>query len=165
MKEKKISLLEKIADLIGKKEEGMDFAPKKYVMKEVYDAKNLVIGNLKYISSEVTDFGPKVKRTKKPYIFEQIEVDGKTRYQEVFTGFIVKETAQYFDLPYIVDVEKLIDILPEYTDAQIPKLGMLLTMDEVNEKKIEEEKLAERRLKNINFKNIEPLTRKRTKKR
>ena len=133
MKDNKKTLLEKAVALLMKKE--MDFAPKKYVMKEIYDANNLVIGTLGYVVSDKTEFGPMMKKTKQIYIFEEIDIDGKVRYQEVFTGFIAKQKAEYFDLPYIENGEKLTDVLPEYIDAKIPSLGMLLTLNDVNDKK------------------------------
>lgn len=54
------------------------------------------------------------------------------KYKEVFTGFIAKDHTEYFDLPYVVDVKKLTDVLPVYKEAKIPRLGMLLVLGEVN---------------------------------
>ena len=55
------------------------------------------------------------------------------KYQEIFTGFIAGDSAEgYFDLPYVVDMVALTEILVDYKQEKIPKLGMLLTLNEVN---------------------------------
>ena len=41
-------------------------------MAEIYDAEKLVVGKLEYISNEVTEFGPMVRKTSQNYIFEPI---------------------------------------------------------------------------------------------
>lgn len=117
---------------IARKEE-FNFSPENYTMAEIYDAEKLVVGKLKYISSDATEFGPMVKKTSQKYIFEPIVINGMVKYQEVFTGFIVGESAEgRFDLPYVVDMEELTEILVDYKQTEIPKLGMLLTLNEVN---------------------------------
>jgi len=102
-------------------------------MADVYDAEKLVVGKFKYISNDVTEFGPMVKKTSQNYIFEPIVINGIVKYQEVFTGFIAGASEEgYFDLPYVVEMEELTKILVDYKQAKIPKLGMLLTLNEVN---------------------------------
>lgn len=101
-------------------------------MADVYDAEKLVVGKFKYISNDVTEFGPMVKKTSQNYIFEPIVINGIVKYQEVFTGFIVGDSEEYFDLPYVVDMEKLTEISVDYKQTKIPKLGMLLTLNDVN---------------------------------
>lgn len=59
-----------------------------YKMQERYKSDNLVIGNLEHVSSKVTPFGPMVKQSTQKYIFEKINENGKTRYREIFAGFI-----------------------------------------------------------------------------
>ncbi len=120
-----------------KKVEGQ-FEKKDYVMKDVFNAEDLVIGKLEYVSSDVSsdacDFGPICIKTDQFYIFEPIKIEGviNHKYKEVFTGFIAKTEMEFFDLPYIVDYEKLTDVLPDYQNSKIPKFGMLLALDEIN---------------------------------
>ena len=71
-----------------KKEVSLDFTSDDYKMKDIFDSANLFVANLEYISDEVTPYGPMVQRTAQKYLFESINVDGKIRYREIFTGFI-----------------------------------------------------------------------------
>lgn len=125
-------LVDGLVNKIARKEE-FNFSPENYTMAEIYDAEKLVVGKLEYVSSDVSEFRPMVKKTSHHYIFEPIVIDKMVKYQEVFTGFIAGDSAEgYFDLPYVVDMEKLTEILVDYKQAKIPKLGMLLTINEVN---------------------------------
>ncbi len=127
--------IKKLVDGLVKKnarKEEFNFSPKNYTMAEIYDAEKLVVGKLEYISSDVTEFGPMVKKSSQKYIFEPIVINGIVKYQEVFTGFIVGDSEEYFDLPYVVDMEKLTEISVDYKQTKIPKLGMLLTLNDVN---------------------------------
>ena len=79
--------------MFGKKKEkqkndSLNFKSENDQMKDNYNADNLVVANLKYISSEATPYGPMVKKTTQKYIFEILNENGKTRYREIFTGFI-----------------------------------------------------------------------------
>lgn len=106
--------------------------------KKEYEAEKLVIGKLEYVSSEFMEGGPISKRTNQYYLFEPIIVDGEMRYQEVFTGFIASDKLEgYFDLPYIIAIENLTEVLPGYEGLMIPRLGMLLLLDGVNSKMLE----------------------------
>lgn len=128
----KIARKEELNSSDEKKEE-FNFSSENYTMREKYDAENLVVGKLEYVSSAITEFGPMVKKTAQNYIFEPIIIDGVVKYQEVFSGFIAGDGAEgYFNLPYIVDTAKLTEILEDYKEAKIPKLGMLLTLNEIN---------------------------------
>lgn len=127
--------IKKLVDGLVKKnarKEEFNFSPKNYTMAEIYDAEKLVVGKLEYISSDVTEFGPMVKKSSQKYIFEPIVINGIVKYQEVFTGFIVGDSEEYFDLSYVVDMEKLTEISVDYKQTKIPKLGMLLTLNDVN---------------------------------
>ena len=108
-----------------------------YKMQERYKSDNLVIGNLEYVSSEVTPFGPMVKQSTQKYIFEKINENGKTRYREIFTGFIFdsNESSHYFDLPYVVNIVPLKDKIPTITE-DFHKYSLLLILDKVNEKRL-----------------------------
>ena len=96
--------------MFGKKKEkqkndSLNFKSENYQMKDNYNADNLVVANLEYISSEATPYGPMVKKTTQKYIFEILNENGKTRYREIFTGFIADcEESHYFDLPYAVNI-------------------------------------------------------------
>ena len=45
----------------------------KYTMKESYNADELFLARFKWVSSEVTDFGPMDKETEIKYIFEKLK--------------------------------------------------------------------------------------------
>lgn len=108
-----------------------------YKMQDYYKSDNLVIGNLEHVSSEVTPFGPMVNKTTQKYIFEKINENGKTRYREIFTGFIFdsNESSHYFDLPYVVNIVPLKDKIPTITE-DFHKYSLLLILDKVNEKRL-----------------------------
>lgn len=103
-----------------------------YVMPDSFTADELVVGKFEWVSSDVTDCGPVCKKTDQNYIFRPIVVDDEIKYQEIFTGFIASDGVEYFDLPYIADMVKFTDVLSDYKGEEIPKLGMLLVVDEVN---------------------------------
>lgn len=123
--------------MFGKKKEkqkndSLNFKSENYQMKDIYNADNLVVANLEYISSDVTPYGPMVKKTTQKYIFEILNENGKTRYREIFTGFIADcEESHYFDLPYAVNIIKLNEQVPSVAN-NIPKYGLLLVLNEAN---------------------------------
>lgn len=125
--------------MFGKKKEkqkndSLNFKSENYQMKDSYNTDNLVVGNLEYISSEATPYGPMVKKTTQKYIFEILNENGKTRYREIFTGFIADcEESHYFDLPYAVNIITLKEQVPSVAN-NIPKYGLLLVLNEVNTK-------------------------------
>ena len=125
--------------MFGKKKEkqkndSLKFKSENYQMKDNYNADNLVVANLEYISSEATPYGPMVKKTTQKYIFEILNENGKTRYREIFTGFIADcEESHYFDLPYAVNIITLKEQVPSVAN-NIPKYGLLLVLNEVNTK-------------------------------
>ena len=125
--------------MFGKKKEkqkndSLNFKSENYQMKDNYNADNLVVANLEYISSEATPYGPMVKKTNQKYIFEILNENGKTRYREIFTGFIADcEESHYFDLPYAVNIITLKEEVPSVAN-NIPKYGLLLVLNEVNTK-------------------------------
>ena len=125
--------------MFGKKKEkqkndSLNFKSENYQMKDNYNADNLVVANLEYISSEAIPYGPMVKRTIQKYIFEMFNENGKTRYREIFTGFIADcEESHYFDLPYAVNIITLKEQVPSVAN-NIPKYGLLLVLNEVNTK-------------------------------
>ena len=125
--------------MFGKKKEkqkndSLNFKSENYQMKDSYNADNLVIASLEYISSEVTPYGPMVKKTNQKYIFEILNENGKTRYREIFTGFIADcEESHYFDLPYAVNIITLKEEVPSVAN-NIPKYGLLLVLNEIKMK-------------------------------
>lgn len=105
----------------------------KYVMKDKYLTKNLVVGNLEYISGDYSQKGSLLKRTKQRYIFEDVSLGDKKRYQEVFTGFVVGLDPQgYYEMPYIVNVQRLNEVLPEFKYEEIPNSVFIGLLDDVN---------------------------------
>lgn len=124
--------------MFGKKKEkqisdSLNFKSENYQMKDSYNADNLVVANLEYISSEVTPNGPMVKTTTQKYIFENLNENGKIRYREIFTGFIADSEGYCFDLPYVVNIISLKEQLPLVANS-IPKYGLLLVLNELNAK-------------------------------
>ena len=125
--------------MFGKKKEkqkndSLNFKSENYQMKDSYNADNLVVANLEYISSEATPYGPMVKKTTQKYIFEILNENSKNRYREIFTGFIADcEESHYFNLPYVVNIIALKEQVPSVAN-NIPKYGLLLVLNEVNTK-------------------------------
>ena len=123
--------------MFGKKKEeknkdSLNFKSDNYQMKESYNTDTLVVGNLEYISSEATPYGPMIVQTEQKYIFEVINDKGKIRYREIFTGFIAdSEESHYFDLPYIVNIIELKEHVSAVASS-IPKYALLLVLNEIN---------------------------------
>ena len=127
--------------MFGKKKQNqknnqLNFKSDNYKINDSYKTDDLVVANLEYISSEATPYGPMVKQTEQKYIFEMLNENGKTRYREIFTGFIADaEESHYFDLPYVVNIVSLKEHVPSVAE-NIPKYGLLLVLNEVNTKKL-----------------------------
>ena len=122
--------------MFGKKKKSLNFESDNYKLKDNYVTDNLVVANLKYISSEATPSGPMIKQTEQKYIFELLNENGKIRYREIFTGFVADaEESQYFDLPYVVNVVSLKEQVLCVAD-NIPRYGLLLVLNEINTKRI-----------------------------
>ena len=125
--------------MFGKKKEkqkndSLNFESENYQMKDSYNADNLVVANLEYISNEATPYGPMIKKTTQKYIFENLNENGKTKYREIFTGFIAdSEESHYFNLPYAVNIIALKEQVPSVAN-NISKYGLLLILNEVNTK-------------------------------
>lgn len=113
----------------------LNFKTENYGMSDNYNTENLVVANLQYVSSKYTDFGPMVETTKQRYIFEKIEEEDGVRYREVFTGFVANTSEEYFDLPYVVNIKPLQEVVPSVAKT-IPKYGLLLLVNEVNKQKV-----------------------------
>ena len=128
--------------MFGKKKQNqknnqLNFKSDNYKINDSYKTDDLVVANLEYISSEAKPYGPMVKQTEQKYIFEMLNENGKTRYREIFTGFIADaEESHYFDLPYVVNIVSLKEQVPSVAE-NIPKYGLLLVLNEVNTKKLE----------------------------
>ncbi len=103
-----------------------------YSMKDYYKSRNLVIGNLSYISNQSDAYEPMVITTAQKYIFETIDDEDSIKYQEIFTGFVAsEEDLQFFNLPCVVNIERLSDKIENLSD-EISKYAMLLVLDEIN---------------------------------
>ncbi len=118
----------------------------KYTMKESYNADELFLARFKWVSSEVTDFGPMDKETEIKYIFEKVE----EKYKEVFTGFEADVVSEYFNYPYVVDIVPLTEVHEEFKRTKFPRLGMLLLFNEVNKKEMQEERGYQKKLESDN---------------
>jgi len=113
-------------------------------MKDSYNSDDLVISNLKYISSEVTSHdSPMVKTTTQKYIFEKFTEKGVTKYREIFTGFVTEYEDDedenydieilYFDVPYPTNIIPLKQQLSSI-EQNISKFDLLFLLDEINTK-------------------------------
>ena len=93
-----------------------------------------MVANLQSVTNET--HMPMVETTDLRYIFEVINENGKERFREIFTGFKADRESNfgYFNLPYVVDITPLKEVVPNICD-EVPKLGLLLLLNEVNEKK------------------------------
>ena len=120
------------------------FETENYIMPEYFDVSKLVVANLESISNE-TEL-PTVSTTDQKYIFEKINDNDRTRYKEVFTGFItdIEDNCHYFNYPYLVNIVSLKEALPTIRDS-VPKFSLLLIevntkLEKVIDKEVEEEK-------------------------
>ena len=118
----------------------------KYTMKERYNADELYLARLKWVSSEVTDFGPMVKETEIKYIFEK---EGE-KYKEIFTGFKAGIDSEYFNLPYVIDIMPLTEVHEGLKGTIFPRLGMLTLFNVVNKKENQEERGFQKKLESEN---------------
>lgn len=116
-------------------------------MKESYNADDLYLARLKWLSSEDTNYsGPMDKETEIKYIFEEKD----DRYQEVFTGFVAGIFRENFDLPYLIDVVPLIEVHEDLKGTIFPRLGMLTLFNVVNKKENQEERGFQKKLESDN---------------
>lgn len=117
-----------------------------YIMKESYNADDLYLARFKWVSSEVTDFGPMDKETEINYIFEK---EGE-KYKEIFTGFEADIIEKHFNLPYGIDVAPLIEAHKDLRGTIFPRLGMLTLFNVVNKKESQEERGFQKKLESDN---------------
>ena len=117
-----------------------------YTMKESYNADDLYLARFKWVSSEVTDFGPMDKETEIKYLFEK---EGE-RYKEIFTGFEADIIEKHFNLPYAIDIMPLTEVHEDLKGTTFPRLGMLLLFNNVNKKENQEERGFQKKLESDN---------------
>lgn len=121
--------------MFGKKNKKteLNFKTDNYVIPEFIDTSNLVVGNLESVTNE-TEL-PTIITTNQKFIFEKIDDNGKTRYKEIFTGFVadIEGSCMYFNYPYIVNIIPIKEVLPTIME-KIPKYSLLLALNEVNTK-------------------------------
>ena len=133
--------------MFGKKnkKEELKFETDKYIMPEFFDASKLVVANLELVSNE-GEF-PTISTTNQKYIFEKVEENSKLRYKEVLTGFLTdpEDNCHYFNYPYPVNIVPLKEVIPTIRD-NIPKLALLLVLNEVNTKKVVDKKKEENKV-------------------
>ena len=119
----------------------------KYTMKERYNAEDLYLARLKWVSSDNVDFsGPMNKETEIKYLFEK---KGE-KYKEIFTGFEADIIEEYFNLPYVIDIMSLIEVHEDLKGTIFPRLGMLTLFNEVNKKEMQEERGYQKKLESDN---------------
>ena len=102
-----------------------------YKMKKEYRTDRLVVGNLQSVTPTTEVF---LETSDLKYIFEEIEVNGRFMYQEVFTGFIAdtNKSREHFNL-YIVDLKPLNEVLDNLVEV-VPKFSLLTALNDVNAK-------------------------------
>ena len=130
--------------MFGKKQKN-EFGDKNYKMKDAYEADKLIVGNFQRISGGyMGGDGPIVETTEQKYIFESIQEGKKTRYREIFTGFVtdnIDDTSKdginckYFDLPYLYEPEKFTDYFPQTKGLSLPKLSLIWIQNDINYRK------------------------------
>ena len=120
---------------------------KKYTMKESYNAEDLYLARLKWVSSDNVDFsGPMNKETEIKYLFEK---EGE-RYKEIFTGFEADISEKHFNLPYVIDIMPLTEVHEDLKGTIFPRLGMLTLFNVVNKKENQEERGFQKKLESDN---------------
>ena len=116
-------------------------------MKERYNAEDLYLARLKWVSSDNVDFsGPMNKETEIKYLFEK---EGE-RYKEIFTGFEADISEKYFNLPYVIDIMPLTEVHEYLKGTTFPRLGMLTLFNVVNKKENQEERGFQKKLESDN---------------
>ena len=116
-------------------------------MKESYNADDLYLARLKWVSSDNVDFsGPMNKETEIKYLFEK---EGE-RYKEIFTGFEADISEKYFNLPYVIDIMPLTEVHEDLKGTTFPRLGMLTLFNVVNKKENQEERGFQKKLESDN---------------
>lgn len=100
-----------------------------YKMKSEYDADRLIVSSLSQVYYESNDLTPTYRETNLKYFFEQITINGKTKYREVFTGFI---TDMEPTESYLVKPESFTDYFPETKGTKVNKLTLILKLNDIN---------------------------------
>lgn len=127
--------------------EDMQWADNNYQMKNNYPAENLVVANVGFLSSEVSETGPIYEETNQTYFFEIMEKEEKVQYRdiyermdtgkdieyrELFTGFKAKEQIQVSDKPYVVKPIPFISYYPDRIGTEVSKYEFVLLLNELN---------------------------------
>lgn len=108
------------------------YGDKGYQMKDVYYADELIVGNLQRLSSSITNYSSMVESTEQKYIFEIVDDGKKIKYREIFTGFIVDNQADFFDIPYVVNIALFTDYFPETIGLELSKLSLIWIQNDLN---------------------------------
>lgn len=123
-------------------------------MEKEYNANDLYIGRLYYVSEEQISMGvrechvtelkyifKKVLETSKGSIFKSNRDVTKYKYREIFTKYDFElEENQHeknchymaFDYPYIVGLEPFTEYFPSEKDKQVSELSLLFKINEIN---------------------------------
>ena len=139
--------------MFGKKKKNVAVArdnndsQEKYTMKERYNAEDLYLARLKWVSSDNVDFsGPMNKETEIKYLFEK----AGDKYKEIFTGFEADIIEEHFNLPYVIDIVPLTEVHEKFKGTTFPRLGMLTLFNVVNKKENQEERGFQKKLESDN---------------
>lgn len=109
----------------------------------IYKADDLVCAHLLTVFSEIEDdkddYGPKYEETDLLYFFKkEVSIEGKEikfTYEEVFTKFKFGDIEEYFNVPYLIDIEPYISYFPEDKGKELPNTMLLLKIDKLNTEK------------------------------
>lgn len=119
----------------------IDYTKKK--KSNIYKADDLVCARLLTIFDEIEDenddYGPKCEETDLLYFFKkEASIEGKEikfTYEEVFTKFKFRDIEEYFNVPYLIDIEPYISYFPEDKGEELPTTMLLLKLDKLNTEK------------------------------
>lgn len=114
------------------------YGDKNYTMKNSYNADDLVVAEFVIMDEECQDLA--TIKLKQKYLCEKIDIEGIPKFREVFTGFITDTSEFELDdednLPRITTYVPLTDVIPEVKGLSIPKLSLILLMNDINHQKI-----------------------------
>lgn len=110
-----------------------------YQMKKSYNADTLVVANLQRLLMDKETFESKSEITEQKYLFELINDNGKSRYREIFTGFIIdtidinsQDEMKFINYPYIYEPQKFTDFFPNTKNKELSKIDLIWIQNDIN---------------------------------
>lgn len=88
------------------------------------------------VKADQSEAGPTCQETDLYYFFKKEETvengDYTIKYEEVFSKYKFRDQAEYFGIPYLVDIQPYLQLFPEEDGKEIPITMLLLKLDTVN---------------------------------